>query len=68
VFPVRYELGFYNPKDDILHSHRCVDLKSYIPIFSSVSCSDYPVNRTALHSADYNDAQNYQPKRWGHST
>jgi hypothetical protein len=22
VFPVRYELGFYIPKDGVLHSHR----------------------------------------------
>jgi hypothetical protein len=30
VSPVRYELGFYIPEDDILHSLRRVDLKSYI--------------------------------------
>jgi hypothetical protein len=29
VFPVRYELGFYIPEDDILHSHRRENLKSY---------------------------------------
>jgi hypothetical protein len=27
---VRYELGFYIPEDDILHSHRRENLKSYI--------------------------------------
>jgi hypothetical protein len=27
--PVRYELGFYIPEDDILHSHRSEHLKSY---------------------------------------
>jgi hypothetical protein len=27
--PVRYELGFYIPEDDILHSHRRENLKSY---------------------------------------
>jgi hypothetical protein len=26
--PVRYELGFYIPEDDILHSHRREHLKS----------------------------------------
>jgi hypothetical protein len=26
---VRYELGFYIPEDDILHSHRSENLKSY---------------------------------------
>jgi hypothetical protein len=29
VFPVKYELGFYVPEDDILHSHRRENLKSY---------------------------------------
>jgi hypothetical protein len=27
--PVRYELGFYMPEDDILHSHRRENLKPY---------------------------------------
>jgi hypothetical protein len=30
VSPVRYELGFYIPEGDILHSHRRENLKSYI--------------------------------------
>jgi hypothetical protein len=29
VSPVRYELEFYIPEDDILHSHRRQNLKSY---------------------------------------
>jgi hypothetical protein len=33
VFPVRYELGFHIPEDDILHSHRRESLKSYADIF-----------------------------------
>jgi hypothetical protein len=32
VSPVRYELVFYIPEDDILHSHRHEDLKSYIAL------------------------------------
>jgi hypothetical protein len=32
VSPVRYELGFYIPEDDILHSHRRENLKSYIAL------------------------------------
>jgi hypothetical protein len=32
VFPVRYELGFYIPEDDILHSHRRENFKSYIAL------------------------------------
>jgi hypothetical protein len=30
VSPVKYELGFYIPEDDILHSHRHQSQKSYI--------------------------------------
>jgi hypothetical protein len=30
VSPVMYELGFYIPEDDILHSHYSEYLKSYI--------------------------------------
>jgi hypothetical protein len=29
---VKYELGFYIPEDDILHSHRRENLKSYIAL------------------------------------
>jgi hypothetical protein len=29
---VKYELGFYIPEDDILHSHRRESLKSYIAL------------------------------------
>jgi hypothetical protein len=29
VSPVKYELGFYIPEDDILHSHRRENPKSY---------------------------------------
>jgi hypothetical protein len=29
VSPVKYELGFYTREDDILHSHRRENLKSY---------------------------------------
>jgi hypothetical protein len=32
VSPVKYELGFYIPKDDILHSHRRENLRSYIEL------------------------------------
>jgi hypothetical protein len=30
--PVRYELGFYIPEDDIIQSHRRENLKSYIAL------------------------------------
>jgi hypothetical protein len=29
VSPVKYELGFYIPEDDILHSHRRENFKSH---------------------------------------
>jgi hypothetical protein len=32
VSPVKYELGFYIPEDDILHSPRHENLKSYIAL------------------------------------
>jgi hypothetical protein len=32
VSPVKYELGFYIPGDDILHSNRHETLKSYIAL------------------------------------
>jgi hypothetical protein len=35
--PVRYELGFYIPEDDNLHSHRRENLKSYIVL----TCINY---------------------------
>jgi hypothetical protein len=31
VFPVRYELGSYDPEDGILQSHCSENLKSYKP-------------------------------------
>jgi hypothetical protein len=30
--PMKYELGFYIPEDDIRHSHRRESLKSYIAL------------------------------------
>jgi hypothetical protein len=33
VSPVKYKLGFYIPEDDILHSHRRENLKSYTAHF-----------------------------------
>jgi hypothetical protein len=30
VSPVKYELGFYIPEDDIIHSHRRENLNSYM--------------------------------------
>jgi hypothetical protein len=35
---VKYELGFYNPEDGILHSHRRENLKSYIALTGWTVC------------------------------
>jgi hypothetical protein len=32
VSPVKYELGSYIPENDVLHSHRSENLKSYIAL------------------------------------
>jgi hypothetical protein len=42
MFPVRYELGFYIPEDDILHSHCRENPRSYI------------VNYTFRFTVDFN--------------
>jgi hypothetical protein len=47
VSPVKHELGFYIPEDDILHSHRRENLKSYITIHASSSPS--PIIPSAYH-------------------
>jgi hypothetical protein len=43
VSPVRYELGLYIPEDDILRSHLCEILKSYI------ARARFPPNVNFLH-------------------
>jgi hypothetical protein len=37
--PVKYELGFYIPEDDILHSRHRENLKSYIAIPLLCACA-----------------------------
>jgi hypothetical protein len=42
VSPVKYEVGFYIPEDDILHSHRRENVNSYkvsTELFPSNGCS-----------------------------
>jgi hypothetical protein len=41
VSPVKYELGFYIPEDDILHSHRRENLKSYKSVCPDASDRDF---------------------------
>jgi hypothetical protein len=42
---VKYELGFYIPEDDILHSHRREHLKSYIILLVGEHGNPCPVLR-----------------------
>jgi hypothetical protein len=37
--PVRYELGFYIPEDDILHCHRRENLKPYTNVTKRLALS-----------------------------
>jgi hypothetical protein len=37
MFPVRYELGFYIPQDDILHSHRRENILHSINLLGPVA-------------------------------
>jgi hypothetical protein len=46
VSPVKYELGFYIPEDDILHSHRRENLKSYI----ALTITAHGIFRSAAHN------------------
>jgi hypothetical protein len=49
VSPVKYELGFYIPEDDILHSHRRENLKFSTDLFlSSDEGSETPTQLGSL--------------------
>jgi hypothetical protein len=41
VSPVKYKLGFYIPEDDILHSRRCENHKSYTTVVNVRSLSSH---------------------------
>jgi hypothetical protein len=56
VSPVRYELGFYIPEDDILHSHHREDLKTYTSEISSSSTRQEPEGDRDVAAADARDA------------
>jgi hypothetical protein len=40
---VKYELGIYTPEDDILHSHRRENLKSYMLYIKFAGCTYHEV-------------------------
>jgi hypothetical protein len=50
--PVRYKLGFYIPEDDILHSHRRENLKSYtVPDRFNYTCDLASIHIKAKETA-----------------
>jgi hypothetical protein len=51
VSPVKYEMGFYIPDDDILHSHRRESLKSYRVLHNFRSTDGTTAKRSACHGA-----------------
>jgi hypothetical protein len=51
VSPVKYELGSYIPVDDILHSHRRENLKSYR--YESCSLKNLQLYKTDFAIRDY---------------
>jgi hypothetical protein len=69
VCPVRYELVFYIPEDDILHSHRREDLKScnafFVVIFYIlfIILSVTPVSRDCKMS-NKQEERNVSPDRY----
>jgi hypothetical protein len=46
VSPVRYELGFYIPEDEILHSHGSENLKSYTANYTEY----FPLRASAIQT------------------
>jgi hypothetical protein len=46
VSPVKYEIGFYIPEDEIHHSYSCENLRSYVK--RDVSRNDGAVVATAV--------------------
>jgi hypothetical protein len=51
VSPVKYELGFYIPEDDNLHSHRRENLKSYLIIVCTNVCMARALNACPIAHA-----------------
>jgi hypothetical protein len=58
VSPVKYELGFYIPEDDILHSHCRENLKSYtVIVISTITQSNATATVTVQNLFDSNTTQ-----------
>jgi hypothetical protein len=47
--PVKYELGFCIPEDDILHSHRHENLKSYTVAILNLKRFKRPLSTLGFH-------------------
>jgi hypothetical protein len=55
VSPVKYELGFYIAEDDILHSHRLENFKSYMSSSCSTDCDRSSSCSHQLASSPYHE-------------
>jgi hypothetical protein len=76
VSPVRYELGFYIPKDGILHSHRRENIKFQIALAGRAlqrrrnlspvryELDSYIPEDDILHSHRRENHKSYTSKRW----
>jgi hypothetical protein len=60
VSPVRYELGFYIPEEDILHSHRRETFKSHT-VSGLLNSSGLSVRRTHPSISMIGDASSPPP-------
>jgi hypothetical protein len=57
VSPVKYELGFYIPEDDILHSHRRENLKSYAHTLPFSQCACKQLQHACAKLRKFPDSQ-----------
>jgi hypothetical protein len=51
--PLRYELGFYIPEDDILHSHCRENVKSYIGLVDLNDISYFKYEDLTICSTEF---------------
>jgi hypothetical protein len=67
VSPVKYELGFYIPEDDILHSHGRENLKSYVCFgawFVKASAGDSPTISPVSRKPEFMSVHSYSRAQW----
>jgi hypothetical protein len=64
VSPVKYELGFYNPVDAILHSHCRENLKSYTVIEMFMTFRISVLIQNSVYSVDSLNKKEGNPVSW----